>query len=101
MPHHPIANPALPAPPTGKYPAKAHARRVARWISEHGGPSRHGLVFLQGQRTVMVEVRSEGGGGFLFILSFWFCWVRRLGESLVVMREFGVFGGGFLVWDSG
>ncbi|KAK5708682.1 hypothetical protein LTR17_020453 [Elasticomyces elasticus] len=51
----PIANPDLPAPPSGKYPAKAHARRVAKWIAEQGGP-KSGIIFLEGQSTKMMEV---------------------------------------------
>lgn len=43
-----IANPDLPAPPSGKYPAKAHCRRVAKWIAENGGPT-SGIIYLQGQ----------------------------------------------------
>ncbi|KAK0304852.1 hypothetical protein LTR82_017044 [Friedmanniomyces endolithicus] len=49
-----IANPSLPAPPSGKYPAKAHARRVAKWIAEHGGPT-SGTIYLDGQSTQMTE----------------------------------------------
>ncbi|WPG99891.1 Hypothetical protein R9X50_00271100 [Acrodontium crateriforme] len=49
-----IANPALPPPPQGKYPAKAHARRVAKYIAEHGGPS-EGLIYLEGRETEIVE----------------------------------------------
>jgi len=50
-----IANPDLPAPPSGKYTAKAHARRVAKWIKDHGGPS-SGVIYLEGQGTKMTEV---------------------------------------------
>lgn len=49
-----IANPDLPAPPSGKYPAKAHARRVAKWIAENGGPS-SGIIYLEGQSEKIVE----------------------------------------------
>lgn len=49
-----IANPDLPNPPSGKYPAKAHARRVAKWVSEHGGPS-SGIIYLEGQSEKIVE----------------------------------------------
>lgn len=51
----PIANPELPSPPTGKYPAKSHARRVAKWIAENGGPQT-GIIYLEGQLTQMTEV---------------------------------------------
>lgn len=51
----PIANPNLPKPPSGKYPAKAHARRVARWIADNGGPS-SGVIYLEAQSTKIVEV---------------------------------------------
>ncbi|CAK4033622.1 related to Probable Xaa-Pro aminopeptidase PEPP [Lecanosticta acicola] len=50
----PIANPNLPSPPSGKYPAKAHARRVAKWIAENGGP-KGGVIYLEGQGTKMTE----------------------------------------------
>ncbi|KAF2774367.1 hypothetical protein EJ03DRAFT_322959 [Teratosphaeria nubilosa] len=50
----PIANPDLPPPPSGKYPAKSHARRVAKWIVENGGPS-SGLLYLEGQSTKIHE----------------------------------------------
>ena len=55
-----IANPDLPAPPSGKYPAKAHARRVAQWIARNGGPD-GGVIYLEGQGTKMIEV-----GGALY-----------------------------------
>lgn len=51
-----IANPNLPPPPTGKYPAKDHARRVAKWIAENGGPS-IGIIYLEGTSEKIVEVR--------------------------------------------
>ncbi|EME79668.1 uncharacterized protein MYCFIDRAFT_156918 [Pseudocercospora fijiensis CIRAD86] len=54
MPLRPIANPDLPPPPSGKYPAKAHARRVAKWIAENGGPT-SGVIYLEGQSTKMTE----------------------------------------------
>lgn len=49
-----IANPNLPAPPSGKYPAKAHARRVAKWIADNGGPQ-SGIIYLEGQSLQMNE----------------------------------------------
>lgn len=51
---NPIANPDLPLPPSGKYPAKSHCRRVAQWIAEHGGP-KSGIIYLEGQSTHMTE----------------------------------------------
>lgn len=51
-----IANPNLPPPPSGKYPAKDHCRRVAKWIAAHGGQS-EGVIYLEGQTTAMVEAR--------------------------------------------
>ena len=50
-----IANPDLPAPPSGKYPAKAHARRVAKWLAENGGP-KEGVIYLEGQALREHEV---------------------------------------------
>ena len=57
MPEPPIANPGLPPPPTGKYPAKDHCRRVARWIADSGGPS-SGVIYLEGTGTHMKEVSA-------------------------------------------
>lgn len=37
-----------------KYPAKAHARRVAKYLTDHGF-SRDGVIYLEAQKTVMVE----------------------------------------------
>ncbi|KAK4499267.1 hypothetical protein PRZ48_009780 [Zasmidium cellare] len=54
----PIANPNLPKPPSGKYPAKAHARRVAKWIAENGGPT-SGVIYLEGQSTKMTEDNDQ------------------------------------------
>ncbi|KAG8630925.1 hypothetical protein KVT40_000065 [Elsinoe batatas] len=65
-----LKDPSLPAPPEGKYPAKAHARKVAKWIAKHStstetngtangdthGTSRaSGVIYLEGQKTHMVE----------------------------------------------
>lgn len=67
-----LKDPSLPAPPQGKYPAKAHARKVAEWIANqspsngtngssngdgHGKAS--GVIYLEGQKTRMVEVASS------------------------------------------
>ncbi|KAH0070157.1 hypothetical protein KCU66_g22757, partial [Aureobasidium melanogenum] len=49
-----LANHDLPPPPAGKYPAKAHARRVAEFIAENGGP-KEGIIYLEAQKTAMVE----------------------------------------------
>ncbi|KAH0155661.1 X-Pro dipeptidase, partial [Aureobasidium melanogenum] len=49
-----LANHDLPLPPAGKYPAKAHARRVAEFIAENGGP-KEGIIYLEAQKTAMVE----------------------------------------------
>lgn len=50
-----LANHDLPPPPAGKYPAKAHARRVAESIAQDGGP-KEGIIYLEAQKTAMVEV---------------------------------------------
>lgn len=50
-----IANPNLPAPPAGKYPAKAHCRRVAEWLAQNGGP-KSGVIYLEGQALKENEV---------------------------------------------
>ncbi|TIA50286.1 X-Pro dipeptidase [Aureobasidium pullulans] len=49
-----LANHDLPPPPSGKYPAKAHAKRVAEYIAENGGP-KEGVIYLEAQKTAMVE----------------------------------------------
>lgn len=66
-----LTNHDLPSPPAGKYPAKAHARRVAEYLREHyeddvkegerkGGKSGDvvvdGVIYLEAQKTHMVEV---------------------------------------------
>ena len=62
-----LANHDLPPPPSGKYPAKAHAKRVAEFIAKNGGP-KEGVIYLEAQKTAMVEVSvraragSDGGG---------------------------------------
>lgn len=70
MPKKPIANHDLPPPPAGKYPAKAHAKRVATYIAEHGGPT-SGIVYLEGQKTHMTEVLILPG-------DYWWCLMRML-----------------------
>lgn len=63
-----LANHDLPPPPSGKYPAKAHAKRVADYIRRNGGPD-EGIIYLESQKTKMVEVsylyltRGRCGGG--------------------------------------
>lgn len=42
----------------GKYPAKAHARKVADWIVAKGG-DRTGTIYLEGQKNRVVEVNGE------------------------------------------
>jgi Xaa-Pro dipeptidase len=39
----------------GKYPAKAHAKRVAEWIVEKGG-DRKGTIYLEAQKQRLLEV---------------------------------------------
>jgi len=49
-----LAHPNLPPPPTGKYPAKAHAKKVADHIRQHGDLGR-GVIYLEAQKTRMIE----------------------------------------------
>lgn len=42
----------------GKYPAKAHARRVAEYLVAHGH-GRDGVVYLESQKTRMIEDNDE------------------------------------------
>ena len=41
----------------GKYPAKAHAQKVVEYIKSKGGDIT-GTLYLEGQKTRMIEVRS-------------------------------------------
>jgi Xaa-Pro dipeptidase len=41
----------------GKYPAKDHARKVAKFIIEKGG-DKNGVLYLEGQKVHMIEVSS-------------------------------------------
>jgi hypothetical protein len=41
----------------GKYPAKAHAKKVVEYIKSKGGDIT-GTLYLEGQKTRMIEVRS-------------------------------------------
>jgi Xaa-Pro dipeptidase len=60
-----IANPDLPAPPSGKYPAKSHSRRVAKWLAENGGPT-EGVIYLEGQ-----ALREHEVGDFSCLVHVW------------------------------
>jgi len=53
-----IANPNLPKPPAGKYPAKSHCQRVAKWIADNGGP-KSGVIYLEGQSMKIHEVSEH------------------------------------------
>ena len=39
----------------GKYPAKEHARKVAKWIIEKGGDKK-GTIYLEAQKQKLLEV---------------------------------------------
>jgi Xaa-Pro dipeptidase len=39
----------------GKYPAKAHAKKVAEWIVEKGGDKK-GTIYLEAQKQKLNEV---------------------------------------------
>jgi imidazolonepropionase-like amidohydrolase len=39
----------------GKYPAKAHAKKVAQWILEKGGDA-NGTIYLEAQKQRLNEV---------------------------------------------
>lgn len=41
----------------GKYPAKDHARKVAKWIVEKGGDKK-GTIYLEAQKQKLNEVRD-------------------------------------------
>lgn len=40
----------------GKYPAKAHAKKVAEHLIKNGGDPK-GVLYLEGQKLRMIEVR--------------------------------------------
>jgi Xaa-Pro dipeptidase len=42
----------------GKYPAKAHARRVVDYIKK-SKPAATGVLYLEGQKTQMIEDNDE------------------------------------------
>jgi Xaa-Pro dipeptidase len=42
----------------GKYPAKAHAKKVKEWIAANGGDA-SGVIYLEGQKQKYNEVRPE------------------------------------------
>ncbi|KAF2271464.1 putative Xaa-Pro aminopeptidase pepP [Westerdykella ornata] len=42
----------------GKYPAKAHAKKVAEWILEQGG-DRRGTIYLEAQKRKLLEDNDE------------------------------------------
>jgi Xaa-Pro dipeptidase len=42
----------------GKYPAKAHARRVVEYIRKTN-PDASGVLYLEGQKTRMIEDSDE------------------------------------------
>jgi hypothetical protein len=47
----------------GKYPAKEHARKVAKWILENGGDKK-GTIYLEAQKQKLNEVCiGEVSGG--------------------------------------
>lgn len=38
-----------------KYPAKAHARKIAKWIKDNSGEAK-GVIYLEGQKDKLIEV---------------------------------------------
>lgn len=43
---------------SGKYPAKAHARKVVEYIKRRK-PDAQGVLYLEGQKTRMIEDNDE------------------------------------------
>ena len=41
-----------------KYPAKAHARKLAEWIKTNGGEGK-GVIYLEGQKDKLIEVYTS------------------------------------------
>jgi hypothetical protein len=44
----------------GKYPARAHAKKVAEWIIAKGGDE-SGTIYLEAQKSKLLEVYASGG----------------------------------------
>lgn len=46
-----------------KYPAKEHAKKVVEWIGKNGGAVEEGgVIYLEGQKTRMMEDSDEAVG---------------------------------------
>lgn len=43
----------------GKYPAKAHARRVAEYLRARGHHDGDGIIYLEAQKTRLIEDNDE------------------------------------------
>jgi Xaa-Pro dipeptidase len=52
----------------GKYPAKAHAKKVAEWILAKGG-DRNGTIYLEAQKQRLNE-DNDGEAPFRYKTSF-------------------------------
>lgn len=52
---------------SGKYPAKAHAKRVVAWMRKQD-PNVSGVLYLESQKTKMIE-DNDGTAHFRFLLS--------------------------------
>ena len=46
----------------GKYPAKAHAKKVAEWIIDKGG-DKNGTIYLEAQKQKLNEVCIHDDAG--------------------------------------
>ena len=53
----------------GKYPAKTHAKKVVEYIKNKGGDMT-GTLYLEGQKTRMIEVRS-----YAYLFRFVLCYI--------------------------
>ena len=42
-----------------KYPAKAHAKKVADYLVEHDGLPKDGVIYLESAHTKMIEDNDE------------------------------------------
>lgn len=51
----------------GKYPAKAHAKRVVEWMREKNHKV-NGVLYLEGQKTRMIE-DNDGEAPFRFVVT--------------------------------
>lgn len=61
------SDPAVDKILAGKYPAKKHAERVARYIRDAHPEITDGLIYLESQKQKLLEDSDSEGESFLFV----------------------------------